>query len=194
MMLVSHLSPDLVSHIDLLEPDPDLDPIPDPDTEGPGLDQGLNQICQSVTCQRTITDLQNEKTKAESELQELREELDRTREELLKEKHDNTLLIAEKVRLNKLLNSYNRVSLLALEEFEELQTDLDLEKNLRSEAENFAREMLVEQKKLKRQSQILVQNLGPDQVLIEALDQVQKLTADLERERLQHQEEVREGI
>ena len=59
---------------------------------------------------------------------------------------------------------------------------------------NFFLQMFVEQKKLKRQSQILIQNSGPDQPLIQALEQVQSLTGDLERERLQHQEQVIQHI
>uniref|UniRef100_A0A8C6ST30 Shootin-1 n=1 Tax=Neogobius melanostomus TaxID=47308 RepID=A0A8C6ST30_9GOBI len=147
-MFMSHLSPDLVCHINLLEPEEPL--------ELQGLQEPL----------------------------ELQEPLD----------------LQEPLELQGLQDSYNRVSLFALEEFEELESNLDLEKNLRTEAESFAREMFVEQKKLKRQSQILMQSSVPDQALSQALEQVQTLTGDLERERLEHQLQVcltllqREGL
>ncbi|XP_035525217.1 proteasome activator complex subunit 4B [Morone saxatilis] len=106
---------------------------------------------------------------------------------LLKEKHDNTVLIAETVQQKKLLGKYNRVSQFAVEEFEALQDTLNLERDLRTEAENFARAMVVEQKQLKRQSQILMQSSFPSQALQEALSQVTRLTQDLETQRLEHQ-------
>lgn len=50
--------------------------------------------------------------------------------------------------------------------------------------------MLVEQKKMKRQSQILLQTSAPNQALTEALEQVCSLTQELETERLLHQKQV----
>ncbi|XP_023254168.1 shootin-1-like, partial [Seriola lalandi dorsalis] len=109
---------------------------------------------------------------------------------LLKEKHDNTVLIAETVWQKKLLGKYNRVSQFAVEEYKALQDTLDLERHLRTEAETFGREMVVEQKKLKRQSQILMQSSSPSQALLDALSQVTRLTQDLETQRLEHQNQV----
>lgn len=107
-----------------------------------------------------------------------------------------------------------------MEEYEALQQTLDLEQNLRTEAESFAREvspsfslnssvaflnliyvlliffsfwliqMLVEQKKLKRQSQLLLQSCTPSQALQDALSQVAVLTAEVERQRLEHHNQV----
>lgn len=50
--------------------------------------------------------------------------------------------------------------------------------------------MVVEQKQLKRQSQILMQSSSPCHTLQEALDQVTQLTKDLETQRLEHQNQV----
>uniref|UniRef100_A0A3Q3J8N5 Shootin-1 n=1 Tax=Monopterus albus TaxID=43700 RepID=A0A3Q3J8N5_MONAL len=111
---------------------------------------------------------------------------------LLKEKHDNTVLIAETLRQKKLLGKYNRVSQFAVEEYKALQDTLDLEQDLRTEAENFARAMVVEQKTLKRQSQILMQSSSPSQALQEALSQVTKLSQDLETQRLEHQNQIKQ--
>ncbi|KAK1905550.1 Shootin-1 [Dissostichus eleginoides] len=112
---------------------------------------------------------------------------------LLKEKHDNTILIAEAVRQKKLLGKYNRVSQFAVEEYEALQDTLDLERDLRTEAEGFARAMLVEQRKLKRQSQILMQSSSPSEALQEALSQVGKLSKELETQRLELQQQVQQA-
>lgn len=51
-------------------------------------------------------------------------------------------------------------------------------------------QMVVEQKKLKRQSQILMQSSSPSHALQEALSQVTTLTQDLESQRLEHQHQV----
>lgn len=50
--------------------------------------------------------------------------------------------------------------------------------------------MVFEQKKLKRQSQILMQSSSPSQTLQEALSQVARLTQDLETQTLEHQGQV----
>lgn len=109
------------------------------------------------------------------------------------------------------------VSQLAVEEYETLHDTFNLERDLRTEAENYARavsfclfvwlfvqssmflfsillmvfsQMVVEQKKLKRQSQILMQSSSPSQALQDALSQVTRLTEELETQRLEHQSQV----
>lgn len=52
--------------------------------------------------------------------------------------------------------------------------------------------MFIEQNKMKRQSQLLLQNSAPDQQLLKALDDNAKLTHTLEEERLQHQQKVKQ--
>ncbi|KAG7462379.1 hypothetical protein JOB18_018882 [Solea senegalensis] len=190
MLMLSHLSPDTIAQIQL---DDDEE-----EEEGKDMDSVSNG-CLSPHCQTSISELQcklelscEEKHQAVTGLEAVKEKLRETREELLKEKHDNTVLIAETVRLKKLLQKYNRVSQFALEEYKVLQDTLGLEQNLRTEAENFGRAMLVEQKKLKRQSQILMQNSSPSQALQEALSQISTLTQDLEAQRLQHQHQIKQ--
>lgn len=51
-------------------------------------------------------------------------------------------------------------------------------------------QMLVEQKKLKRQSEILMQTCSSSQAALEALSQVTDLTSRLEAQRLEHQNQV----
>ncbi|XP_034070911.1 shootin-1 isoform X2 [Gymnodraco acuticeps] len=122
-----------------------------------------------------------------------RESAEALSSKLLKEKHNNTIVIAEAVRQKKLLGKYNRVSQFAVEEYEALQDTLDLERDLKTEAEGFARAMLVEQRKLKRQSQILMQSSSPSEALQEALSQVGKLSKELETQRLELQQQVQQA-
>lgn len=55
-------------------------------------------------------------------------------------------------------------------------------------------QMFIEQNKMKRQSQLLLQNSAPDQQLLKALDDNAKLTQTLEEERLQHQQKVKQNF
>ncbi|ETE70821.1 Shootin-1, partial [Ophiophagus hannah] len=107
-------------------------------------------------------------------------------------KEQNAVLASEVQNHHKVLEKCNRMSVLAVEEYEELQDNFELEKNLRKKAETFAQEMFIEQNKLKRQSQLLQQNSTPDEQLSKALDENAKLTQTLEEERLQHQQKIKE--
>ncbi|CDQ69318.1 unnamed protein product [Oncorhynchus mykiss] len=188
MLYLAHLGPETIAEIGL----------EDEEEEEESVDTQVEKECFSAHCQSTITELKKkieltleEKKQATIDHEATREELSDIREELLKEKHDNMVLIAETVRQKKLLAKYNRVSLFAVEEYEALQENLDLEKELRAEAEIFAREMLVEQKKLNRQSQILLKSSSPSDTLQAALTDVTRLTQALESQRLVHQQQMK---
>ncbi|XP_039889795.1 shootin-1 isoform X2 [Simochromis diagramma] len=187
MMLLSHISPETIADIDLNDEAEESEDL-----------HASSHDCLSPQCCTSISVLQNklemtvkEKNQALSDLEAVREQLRATKEELLKEKHDNTLLIAETLRQKKLLGKYHRVSQLAVEEYETLHDTFNLERDLRAEAENYARAMVVEQKKLKRQSQILMQSSSPSQALQDALSQVTRLTEELETQRLEHQSQIK---
>ncbi|XP_040906080.1 shootin-1 [Toxotes jaculatrix] len=194
MMLLSHLSPETLSEISLEDEEEE-------EEEGGG-GEGLNaasKACLSPQCQATISELHEklestlkEKNRAAADLEAVRDQLRETREELLKEKHDNTVLIAETVQQKKLLGKYNRVSQFAVEEYQALQDMLNLERDLRTEAENFGRAMVVEQKKLKRQSDILMQSSSSCRALEDALSQVARLTEELEAQRLEHRDQIKQ--
>ncbi|KAL6087384.1 hypothetical protein STEG23_027600, partial [Scotinomys teguina] len=109
-----------------------------------------------------------------------------------KVKQEKAVLNSEVLEQRKVLEKCNRVSMLAVEEYEELQVNLELEKDLRKKAESFAQEMFIEQNKLKRQSHLLMQSALPDQQLLKALDENSKLIQQLEEERIQHQQKVKE--
>uniref|UniRef100_UPI0037E72897 shootin-1 n=1 Tax=Semicossyphus pulcher TaxID=241346 RepID=UPI0037E72897 len=202
MMLLSHLSPETITKISLEdeEKDEEEDEEEEEEEEEEGEElHGSSNVCLSPQCQNIISELQSkleftlkEKDQAVADLEAAREQLEETREALMKEKHDNTVLISETLKQKKLLGKYNRVSQFAVEEFEALQDTLNLERDLRTEAEKFARSMVVEQKQLKRQSQILMQSSSPSQALHEALSQVTRLTTDLESQKLEHQEQIKQ--
>uniref|UniRef100_A0A8C2WRR5 Shootin-1 n=1 Tax=Cyclopterus lumpus TaxID=8103 RepID=A0A8C2WRR5_CYCLU len=179
MMLLPHLGPEVIAEVGLDEDDEEEE------EEESEERHAASNVCLSPLCQPT-------KLQTVRDLEALREQLGGTREELLKEKLDNTALIAETVRQKKLLAKYNRVSQFAVEEFEVLQDTLKLERDLRTEAEGFARAMVVEQTKLKRESQILMESSSPSQALQEALGQVSRLTQDLETQRLEHQNQMKQ--
>ncbi|XP_064000370.1 shootin-1 isoform X3 [Pogoniulus pusillus] len=155
--------------------------------------------CNSVHCQQQIKELRDqivsvheEKKTLAIELENLRCKLVEVIEEVNKVKEEKAALTTEVSKQQKLLEKCNRVSVLAVEEYEELHVNFELEKNLRKKAESFAQEMYIEQNKMKRQSQLLLQNSAPDQQLLKALDDNAKLTHTLEEERLQHQQKIKE--
>uniref|UniRef100_A0A0F7Z5Y6 Shootin-1 n=1 Tax=Crotalus adamanteus TaxID=8729 RepID=A0A0F7Z5Y6_CROAD len=163
------------------------------DTEGsPG-------ACDSMGCQQIIKDLrdqiillQEEKKTAVIELENVKSTFVEGIAEINKLKEQNAVLASEVQKHHKVLEKCNRMSILAVEEYEELQVNFELEKNLRKRAESFAQEMFIEQNKLKRQSQLLQQSSTPDEQLSKALDENAKLTQMLEEERLQHQQKIKE--
>ncbi|XP_077437477.1 shootin-1 [Vanacampus margaritifer] len=174
VMLLSQLSPAAISEINLEDEDEEVDEL-------------NASKCLSTACQTKISELQSksqrimrEKDHVCDNLAVLKEQLEETRQELLTEKRANSVLMAETVQQKKLLRKYNRVSKFAVEEYEALQDTLNTERDMREEAENFAREMVVEQKILKRQSQILTQSATPSHALQGALSQVTSLTKELE--------------
>ncbi|XP_032080878.1 shootin-1 [Thamnophis elegans] len=155
--------------------------------------------CDSMECQQIIKDLrdqiislQEEKKTAVIELENLKSTFVEGIAEINKLKEQNAILASEVHNHHKVLEKCNRMSVLAVDEYEELQVNFELEKNLRKRAENFAQEMFIEQNKLKRQSQLLQQNSTPDEQLSKALDENAKLTQMLEEERLQYQQKIKE--
>ncbi|XP_017399277.1 shootin-1 isoform X1 [Cebus imitator] len=160
---------------------------------------GAAETCVSVQCQKQIKELrdqivsvQEEKKILAIELENLKSKLVEVIEEVNKVKQEKAALNSEVLEQRKVLEKCNRVSILAVEEYEEMQVNLELEKDLRKKAESFAQEMFIEQNKLKRQSHLLLQSSVPDQQLLKALDENAKLTQLLEEERIQHQQKVKE--
>nr|XP_056706442.1 shootin-1 [Euleptes europaea] len=188
MLYMAKLGPDIITEEINID-----DEESSTDTEGSPV------ACESVQCQQLIKDLrdqiislQEEKKDIVIELENLRSKYAEDAVEVIKVKEENAALTAEIHKQQKVLEKCNRVSVLAVEEYEELQVNFELEKNLRKRAESFAQEMFIEQNKLKRQSQLLLQSLAPDEQLLKALDENAKLNVILEEERLQHGRKVKE--
>ncbi|XP_063163283.1 shootin-1 [Candoia aspera] len=188
MLYMAKLGPDIITeeiNIDDEESSTDTEGSPGP--------------CDSMQCQQIIKDLrdqiislQEEKKTVVIELEILKSKFVEGIAEVNKVKEENGVLAAEIHKHQKVLEKCNRMSVLAVEEYEELQVNFELEKNLRKRAESFAQEMFIEQNKLKRQSQLLQQNSTPDEQLSKALDENAKLTQMLEEEKLQQQQKVKE--
>uniref|UniRef100_A0A8D0BHH3 Shootin-1 n=1 Tax=Salvator merianae TaxID=96440 RepID=A0A8D0BHH3_SALMN len=156
-----------------------------------------SEACVSVQCQQRIKDLQDQIISLQEEKKTIAIELENLRSKFVEEiteankiREENAVLTTEVQKHQKVLEKCNRMSVLAVEEYEELQVNFELEKNLRKRAESFAQEMFIEQNKLKRQSQLLLENSGPNEQLLKALDENAKLNQIIEEERLQHQEKV----
>uniref|UniRef100_W5KWK7 Shootin-1 n=1 Tax=Astyanax mexicanus TaxID=7994 RepID=W5KWK7_ASTMX len=152
MLYLAHLGADVIADIKLDDDEEDEDE----QAAEPG-------ICSSAHCNLIITlrsklkSAQEEKKRLTIDLDSVKDQLRKTKEELLREKHDNTVLIAETLQQKKLLGKYNR--------------------------------MLVEQKKLKRQSKALMHNISPSEALQNALKEITSLTHKLETQRLEHQQQ-----
>ncbi|XP_006831452.1 PREDICTED: shootin-1 isoform X4 [Chrysochloris asiatica] len=188
MLCMAKLGPDVITEEINIDGDDSA-----ADTEGAG------ETCVSVQCQKQIKELQDqivsiqeEKKTLAIELENLKSKLADVIEEVNKVKQEKAVLNSEVLEQRKVLEKCNRVSMLAVEEYEDMQLTLELEKDLRKKAESFAQEMLIEQNKLKRQSCLLLQTSAPDQQLLKALDENAKLTQLLEEERIQHQQKVQE--
>ncbi|XP_060027198.1 shootin-1 isoform X2 [Erinaceus europaeus] len=187
MLYMAKLGPDVITEEINIDEE---DSVTDPD--------GASETCVSVQCQKQIKELrdqivsvQEEKKVLAIELENLKGKLAEVIEEVNKVKQEKTVLNSEVLEQRKVLEKCNRVSMLAVEEYEEIQVNLELEKELRKKAESFAQEMFIEQNKLKRQSHLLLQSSVPDQQLLKALEENAKLTQLLEEERLQHQQKVK---
>ncbi|XP_072280216.1 shootin-1 [Pyxicephalus adspersus] len=106
------------------------------------------EVCTSLNCQQRVKDLQEqilsvqeEKKSVSIELEELRSRLVDLIEEVNATKKENVMLTKEVFDQRKLLEKYNRVSVLAVEEYEDLQNSLEMEKDLRERAEKLAQEV-----------------------------------------------------
>ncbi|XP_022616109.1 LOW QUALITY PROTEIN: shootin-1-like [Seriola dumerili] len=133
------------------------------------LEEKKNFVCQVHDQQRRIEELTIQSEKDQAEMKELRETVEQQ---------------------NKTIKRFNRVSMMAAQEYDGMKEQLDLEQSLRVKAETYAHEMLVKQKEANRQSMLLLQSTEPSVQLLKALEDVAAVTKTLEEERLQHQQKV----
>ncbi|XP_061207960.1 shootin-1-like [Neopsephotus bourkii] len=90
------------------------------------------------------------------------------------------------------LRSFKRVSHIISQDYCEAMQQLELEQDLRLQAEAFAHEMLVQEKEARRQSSILLQGKGPSAQLLVALQELGRLSRELEEARREQRQRVQE--
>ncbi|XP_019631786.1 PREDICTED: shootin-1-like [Branchiostoma belcheri] len=96
------------------------------------------------------------------------------------------------VSLEETIKKFQRVSVLALGEYQDLRSKFDMEKSCRVRAESYAAEMLRQQKAMARQSVIVMQSVAADERLTKSLQEVEELTTSLEQERFEHEQKIKE--
>ncbi|MEQ2255460.1 hypothetical protein ILYODFUR_014109 [Ilyodon furcidens] len=133
------------------------------------LEEKKSFVCQIHEQQRQLEELTIQSEKNQEEMKQLCETVEQQ---------------------SKTIKRFNRVSMMAAQEYEGMKDQLDLEQNLRVKAETYAHEMLVKQKEANRQSMLLLQSAEPSVQLLKALEDVAAITKTLEEERLQHQQKV----
>ncbi|XP_020650855.3 shootin-1 isoform X1 [Pogona vitticeps] len=142
--------------------------------------------------QAKVSRLLGEKKELALQVKELRDQLqwlqDKLEEEAA-EKQSMRVLMEQRQRAWK---TVKQTSCLVAQENHRMAQQLDLEKELRQEAETFAHLMLVKQKEANRQSVILMQNVGPDARLLHALEEVADVTRALEGAKREHQARVKD--
>ncbi|KAM7418193.1 hypothetical protein PAMA_017713 [Pampus argenteus] len=131
------------------------------------LEEKKNFVCQIHDQQRQIEEMTAQSEKDQAEMKELRETAEQQ---------------------SKTIKRFNRVSMMATQEYDGMKEQLDLEQSLRVKAETYAHEMLVKQKEANRQSMLLLQSTEPSIQLLKALEDIATITKTLEEERLQHQQ------
>ncbi|KAL4631514.1 shootin-1-like isoform X2 [Arapaima gigas] len=139
------------------------------DTVNGLLDEKKQLTCQLKDQQRQVEELTVRSEKDHSEMKELYKTIEEQ---------------------NQTIKKFNRVSMMAAQEYEGLREQLELEQSLRQKAECFAHEMMVKQKEANRQSMVLLQQAEPSVQLLKALEDLANVTKMLEQERLQHQHKV----
>ncbi|CAG5993548.1 unnamed protein product [Menidia menidia] len=133
------------------------------------LEEKKSLACQLLERQRHLEELSAQAQADRAQLEQLRQTVEQQ---------------------SKTLKRFNRVSMMATQEFEGMKEQLDLEQSLRVKAESYAHEMLVKQKEANRQSMLLLQSAEPSVQLLKALEDLAAASKTLEEERLQHQQEV----
>ncbi|XP_056346835.1 shootin-1-like [Oenanthe melanoleuca] len=128
---------------------------------------------------------------------DLQEQLQHLHTQLELEREEQQRLRAALGASQRALRSFKRVSQIVTQDYCQALEQLELEQDLRCHAEAFAHQMLVQQKEAKRQSSILLRSAGPDSQILEALQELGKLSRELEetrRERRQREKELEEQL
>ncbi|XP_053885619.1 shootin-1-like [Malaclemys terrapin pileata] len=157
----------------------------------PSRDPAYPYLQQIKDLQEKVSRLLGEKKELTIQVQELQSQIRELRDQVEEERAERRSLQAAMDQSHKALKKYKRVSQMVAQEYSEAVQKLELEQDLRQHAETFAHKMLVKQKEANRQSMILLQNVGPNAQLLQALDEVASLTGALEEAKREHQEKVK---
>ncbi|KAM5191411.1 uncharacterized protein ACMZJ9_011683 [Mantella aurantiaca] len=141
--------------------------------------------------EETVRRLMEEKKQNLEEIKQLKCHIQRLTEQDKDEQLERKSLALKLQKNQRKFLKLNRVSLAVTQEYAEMMGQLELEQDLRLEAEIMAHQMLREKKAVSRQSMILMQNLEPSEMLIKALDDVRTLTTTLEATKAELQTQVR---
>ncbi|XP_053258185.1 shootin-1-like isoform X2 [Podarcis raffonei] len=153
----------------------------------------VGQYLQQIKdLQAKVSLLLGERKELAMQMTELQGRVQQLQEQVEEEQFEKQSLQALVVERQRALKRVKRVSRLLTEEYGKVSQQLDLEEELRQQAETFARQMLVKQKEANRQSMILMQNIGPETQLLQAMEEVAKMTRELEEARQEHQAKVKD--
>ncbi|XP_062349210.1 shootin-1-like [Cinclus cinclus] len=123
---------------------------------------------------------------------DLQEQLQLLRTQLQLEREEQQRLRAALGASQRALRSFKRVSQIVTQDYCQALEQLELEQDLRCHAEAFAHQMLVQQREAKRQSSILLRSAGPDSQILEAFQELGKLSRELEETRREGQQREKE--
>ncbi|XP_025024104.1 shootin-1-like [Python bivittatus] len=150
-------------------------------------------------CLQQIKDLQlkvswllEEKKELAAQVKDLQSHVEKLQDQLEEERAEKQSLRVLKEHNQKILKRVKQASRLVTEEYGKMSLQLDLEEKLRQQAETFAHQMLVKQKEANQQSLILMQSVGVDGQLLLALEEVAKVTGQLEKAKLEHEAKVKD--
>ncbi|XP_039579971.1 shootin-1-like [Passer montanus] len=123
---------------------------------------------------------------------ELQAQLQHLHTQLELEREEQQRLRAALAASQRALRSFKRVSQIVTQDYCQALEQLELEQDLRCHAEAFAHQMLLQQKEAKRQSSILLRNATPNSQILEALQELEKLSRELEETRQEQRQREKE--
>ncbi|XP_050177149.1 shootin-1-like [Myiozetetes cayanensis] len=159
-------------------PEEDPNPAPRSGQQLPDLQEQLSRLLEQ---QEELT----------VQVQELQRQNQHLQAQLELEQEERQRLRAALATSQRALRSFKRVSQIVTQDYCEALEQLELEQDLRLHAEAFAHEMLVQQKEANRQSSILLRD-GPDARLVAALQELGRLSRELEETRQEQRQRVEE--
>ncbi|KAM3832154.1 shootin-1-like isoform 4-T4 [Vipera latastei] len=164
--------------------------------EGAAADSGLDPMGR---CLQQVKDLQlkvswllEQRKELTSQVKDLQAHVEKLQRQLEEECAEKQSLKVLEEHSQKMLKRVKQASLLVSEEYGRMSLQLDVEEKRRQQAEIFAHQMLLKQKEANRQSLILMQNVGAEAQLLQALEQVGQMTRQLEEAKMEHEAKVKD--